>query len=242
MPLFKLGKTHVPHRKNTASMPAVRMSSLPETVLLPMSMHIGAPASPVVKPGDTVYVGTLVAEAVGPVSAPIHSSVSGKVIKIESYLSSQGRICPAIRIESDGLMTPDPELKIPKITDFGSLSEAARNAGLVGLGGAGFPTAVKLSPAVADKLDTLVLNGAECEPYITSDTRTMIDEAEYIKEGVSLILSCSKIKSVYIGIEKNKAECILKLSEVFSSDERVTVLPCPINIPKEQKRYLFTIP
>lgn len=239
MPLFKLGKTHVPHRKNTASMPAVRMSSLPETVLLPMSMHIGAPASPVVKSGDTVYVGTLVAEAVGPVSAPIHSSVSGKVIKIESYLSSQGRICPAIRIESDGLMTPDPELKIPKITDFGSLSEAARNAGLVGLGGAGFPTAVKLSPAVADKLDTLVLNGAECEPYITSDTRTMIDEAEYIKEGVSLILSCSKIKSVYIGIEKNKAECILKLSEVFSSDERVTVLPLPDKYPQGAEKILI---
>ena len=239
MSFFKLGKTHVPHYKNTADMPAVRMTKLPETVLLPMAQHIGAPATPVVKAGDKVYVGTLVGEAAGPVSANIHSSVSGTVKKIESYLSSQGRTCPAIRIESDGLMTPDPELTVPEITDFASLSEAARRAGLVGLGGAGFPTAIKLSPRVVDSLDTLVLNGAECEPYITSDTRTMLDDAEYIRKGVELIKSTSKISSVIIGIEKNKKECIERLTELFSGDASVTVAEMPDKYPQGAEKILI---
>ena len=239
MSFFKLGKTHVPHYKNTADMPAVRMTKLPETVLLPMAQHIGAPASPILKPGDRVYVGTLVGEAGGAVSANIHSSVSGTVKKIESYLSSQGRTCPAVRIESDGLMTPDPELSAPEITDFASLSKAARDAGLVGLGGAGFPASVKLSPAVVDKLDTLVLNGAECEPYITSDTRTMLDDCEYIKKGIELVRSTSNISSVIIGIEKNKEECIKKLSELFANDGSVTVAVLPDRYPQGAEKILI---
>lgn len=239
MSFFKLGKTQVPHYKNTAEMPAVRMTKLPDTVLLPMAQHIGAPANPVVKPGDKVYVGTLVGEAGGFVSANIHSSVSGTVKKIESYLSSQGKTCPAIRIESDGLMTPDPSLKAPEISDFASLSAAARAAGLVGLGGAGFPASVKLSPSVADKLDTLILNGAECEPYITSDTRTMLDEAEYIRRGVELIKSTSKIDSVIIGIESNKSECIARLSEAFFGDSSVSVATLPDKYPQGAEKILI---
>ena len=239
MSFFKLGKTQVPHYKNTAEMPAVRMTKLPDTVLLPMAQHIGAPANPVVKPGDKLYVGTLVGEAGGFVSAKIHSSVSGTVKKIESYLSSQGKTCPAIRIESDGLMTPDPSLKAPEISDFASLSAAARAAGLVGLGGAGFPASVKLSPSVVDKLDTLILNGAECEPYITSDTRTMLDEAEYIRRGVELIKSTSKIDSVIIGIESNKPECIARLSEAFFGDSSVSVATLPDKYPQGAEKILI---
>lgn len=239
MSFFKLGKTRVPHYKNTAKTPTVKMTKLPETVLIPMVQHIGAPATPVVKPGDRVFVGTLVGEASGFVSANIHSSVSGTVKKIESYLSSTGKTCPAIRIESDGLMTPDPELKAPEINDFASLSEAAKKSGLVGLGGAGFPASVKLAPRSVDMLDTLILNGAECEPYITSDTRTMLDDAEYIKRGVELIKSNSKIKTVVIGIEKNKAECIAKLTEVFSDDESVTVAALPDKYPQGAEKILI---
>ena len=239
MSFLKLGKTHVPHYKNTADMPAVRMTNLPETVLLPMAQHIGAPASPAVQPGDRVYVGTLVGEAGGFVSANIHSSVSGTVKKIESYLSSQGRTCPAIRIESDGLMTPDPSLKAPEITDFPSLAKAARDSGLVGLGGAGFPTSVKLSPKNLDEIDTLVLNGAECEPYITSDTRTMLDDSEYIKKGIELIKSTSKISSVIIGIEKNKTECIEKLRAIFEGDSSVTVAEMPSRYPQGAEKILI---
>lgn len=239
MSFLKLGKTHVPHCKNTADLPAVRMTKLPETVLLPMAQHIGAPATPVVKVGDKVYVGTLVGEANGFVSANIHSSVSGTVKKIESYLSSQGKTCPAIRIESDGLMTPDPELKAPTVTDFPSLAAAAKAAGLVGLGGAGFPTSVKLSPKNLDEIDTLVINGAECEPYITSDTRTMLEDGEYIKKGVELIKSTSKISSVIIGIEKNKAKCIEALSRVFGDDDSVTVAVMPVGYPQGAEKILI---
>ena len=239
MAFFKLGKTHVPHHKNTAKMPAVRISKIPESVLLPMSQHIGAPSTPVVKVGDTVYVGTLIAEAGGFVGAPIHSSVSGTVKKIESYLSSQGKVTPAIRIESDGLMTPDPSLAPPEIVDFASLSAAARASGLVGLGGAGFPTSVKLAPSNVDVLDTLILNGAECEPYITSDTRTMLDDAEYIKKGIELIVKHSKISSVIIGIEKNKPECIKALKALFASDAYVKVAVMPDTYPQGAEKILI---
>ena len=239
MSFFKLGKTHVPHHKNTADMPAVRMTKLPETVLIPMAQHIGAPANPVVKVGDKVYVGTLVGEANGFVSANIHSSVSGTVKKIESYLSSQGRTCPAIRIESDGFMEPDPSIQPPVITDFASLSAAARAAGLIGLGGAGFPTSVKLAPQNENILDTLVLNGAECEPYITSDTRTMIDDAEYVKAGVDLIKANTKIGRVIIGVEKNKRSAIARLKEVFAGDESVTVYVLPDTYPQGAEKVLI---
>ena len=123
MSLFKLGKLHVPHRKNTAGMAAVRMTP-PESVLIPMSQHIGAPATPVVKAGDKVYVGTLIGEASGYVSANIHSSVSGTVKKIESYLASNGKSIPAVLIESDGEMTPDPAIAPPEVNDFESFNAA----------------------------------------------------------------------------------------------------------------------
>ena len=238
MSIFKLGKTKVPHRKNTASMPAVRMAP-PATVAIPVAQHIGAPAQPICKVGDEVLVGTVIAEAQGFVSAPVHSSVSGKVKKIDTLLSSNGKSVPLIIIESDGLMTPDPELVPPVVTSFADLATAARNAGLVGLGGAGFPTSVKLSPKNLGEIDTLVLNGAECEPYITSDTRTMIDDAEYIKKGVELIKRFSEIKSVVIGIEKNKPECIKRLGEVFADDDSITVAVLPTGYPQGAEKILI---
>ncbi len=238
MSLFKLGKTKVPHRKNTAGMAAVRMTP-PKTVAISVAQHIGAPATPTVKVGDEVYVGTVIAEAAGFVSSPVHSSVSGKVKKIDALLASSGRTSSAIVIENDGLMTPDPKIVPPEVSSLADLAAAARNAGLVGLGGAGFPTSVKLSPKNPAAIDTLILNGAECEPYITSDTRTMLDDAEYIRRGVELIEKLTEIKSVVIGIEKNKPECIAKLSEVFASDEKVTVFPLPTGYPQGAEKILI---
>lgn len=238
MSIFKLGKTKVPHRKNTAAMPAVRMAP-PATVAIPVAQHIGAPAVPSCKVGDEVFVGKVIAEAQGFVSSPVHSSVSGKVKKIDNLLAANGRIAPVIIIESDGLMTPDPKLVRPTVTSFVDIAAAARNAGLIGLGGAGFPTSVKLTPKNLGKIDTLVLNGAECEPYITSDTRTMLDDAEYIKEGVKIIKKYSEIKSVVIGIEKNKPECIAKLSEVFASDDSVTIAVLPTGYPQGAEKILI---
>ena len=238
MSLFKIGKTHVPHRKNTASMPAVRMAA-PSEVEISTSQHIGAPAKLIVKPGDEVFVGTLIAVAGGFVSSNVHSSVSGVVKKIGTMLVSNGKSVETVIIESDGKMTPDPSLAPPTVTNYKELSDAARAAGLVGLGGAGFPTSVKLDPSKAESTDTLLLNGAECEPYITSDTRTMLDDAEYIKKGVDSILSLSGIPKAIIGIEANKPECIAKLKEVFADDGRVEIKSLPSTYPQGGEKILI---
>ena len=238
MSLFKLGKTNVPHRKSTRNMPPVRMTP-PATVEIPMSQHIGAPATPTLKAGDKVYVGTLIGEAGGFVSAPIHSSVSGTVKKISTFLLANGRNCASVIIDSDGEMTPDPNIAPPTVTSYKELSEAARASGLVGLGGAGFPTSVKLDPSKVDKIDTLLINGAECEPYITSDTRTMIDDADYVKSGVAKILDLSGIPKAIIGIEENKPECIEKMQEMFADDARVTVQTLPTLYPQGGEKILI---
>ncbi len=238
MSLFKLGRTRVPHYKNTAAMSPVAIEP-PKTVTIPMSQHIGAPATPVCAVGDTVYVGTLIGEASGFVSAPVHSSVSGTVKKIDQQLMSNGKNGTVVVIESDGLMTSDPNIKPPVVESFADLSAAARAAGLVGLGGAGFPTSVKLDPKKVDALDTLVLNGAECEPYITSDTRTMLDKADEIRYGVELILRYSKIGKVYIGIEKNKPECISHLRATFTDIPAVEVVAMPDTYPQGAEKILI---
>ncbi len=238
MSLFKIGRTHVPHRKNTASMPAVRMNP-PASVEILMSQHIGAPATPTVKAGDKVYVGTLIGEAGGFVSAPVHSSVSGVVKKISTYLLANGRNTQSVIIESDGEMTPDPSITPPTVTNYKELSDAVRASGLVGLGGAGFPTSVKLDPSKVDAIDVFLINAAECEPYITSDTRTMIDDAEYVFRGIDLILSLSGIKKAIIGIENNKPECIKKMQEIFASDSRVEIKSLPSTYPQGGEKILI---
>ncbi len=238
MSLFNLGKVHTPHRKNTASTPAVRIAP-PETVTVLMSQHIGAPATPTVKVGDSVFVGTLIGRANGPVSANIHSSVSGTVKKLDYFLLPNGNTTESVIIESDGKMTPDENLTAPTVTTFEELSDAARAAGLVGLGGAGFPTSVKLDAKKIDTIDTLLLNGAECEPYITSDTRTMLDEAELIREGVLKIVELAGISRVVIGIEKNKPECIKKLREVFGEESFVEIRPLPSLYPQGAEKILI---
>lgn len=236
--LFKLGKTHVPHYKNTAEMPAVRMPA-PAEVLISMSQNIGAPSVPKVSVGDTVYVGTLIGEAGGYVGAPVHSSVSGTVKKIDSYVQSSGRSVTAILIESDGNMTPDPSIVPPVITDIDSLSAATRASGLIGLGGAGFPTSVKLDAEKRGLIKKIILNGAECEPYITSDTRTMLDDADLIKEGVELLLKYISADELIIGIEKNKPECIAKLTEVFADNAKVSVASLPDTYPQGGEKVLI---
>lgn len=238
MMFFKLGKTHVPHRKNTAEMPAVRMTP-PATVLLPMSQHIGAPAAPSVKPGDKVFVGTVIGEAQGYVSAPVHSSVSGVVKKVDSFLLSNGRSTHAVLIESDGEMTPDPAIVPPAVESFDDFSAAVRASGLVGLGGAGFPASVKLDAEKKGLIKRFVFNGAECEPYITSDTRTMLDEADYLKRGVELLKKFTSAEEYIFGIESNKPECIAKLREVFAGDASVKVEALPSTYPQGAEKILI---
>ena len=201
----------------------------PKTVVLPMSMHIGAPAKVLVQVGDLVKVGTKIAEAGGAVSAPVHASVSGKVSKIADFLLTSGQTVPAVVIESDGLMTPDESVTPPTVTSREELVEAVKNAGIVGLGGAGFPTHFKLNADPA-KVEYLVINGAECEPYVTSDTLTMVERKEDMAVALEALKTHLGIKRVVIGIENNKKKAIATMTELMKEistgcSAEVKVLP-----------------
>ena len=204
-----------------------------------MSQHIGAPAIPTVKVGDEVKVGQKIAEADGSVSSPVHASVSGKVKKIENILLSSGRTVSAVRIESDGLMTPCEDIKAPTYSDVDGFLAAVRESGLVGLGGAGFPTAVKLSALKSGKIDTLVINGAECEPYITCDTRTMIDDTDHVMAGIKRLQSLVPSLKCVIGIEKNKKECISILRDTVANDDSISVVALPCAYPQGAEKVLI---
>lgn len=238
--MFKfLGKLHLPHRKNTSSMPALRMPC-PAKVTLPLQQHIGVEPNLIVKAGDEVKVGQLLATAPCNFSSPIYSSVSGKVAKIDTCLRSNGRTVPAIVIESDGLMTVSDSITPPTVNDLDSFIAAVNASGVVGLGGAGFPTAAKLEAAKKGTIHTIIFNGAECEPYITCDARTMVDNADSIKEGIGLLKKfIPEVKNYYIGIEANKPEAIAKMTEVFAEDENVTVKKLPSRYPQGAEKVLI---
>lgn len=234
-----LGNTHIPHLKSTASVPPAPMPA-PSYVLLPLSQHIGAPASPTVSVGDTVKIGQKIAESAGYVSSPIYASISGTVKKFEDYLRPDGRIVSAIRIESDGNMSVSDDIKPPVVCDLDSLIAAARESGLVGLGGAGFPLSVKLDALKKGVIDTVVINGAECEPYVTGDTQTMLYNADLIFEGIGLLKKYApEVKNYIIGIEKNKPECISKMKEAFASDDKTKVAPLPEKYPQGAEKILI---
>ena len=234
-----LGNTHLPHHKSTQGMAPVRMTP-PTEVLIPMCQHIGSPATPIVKVGDEVKVGQIIAQESGFVSASIHASVSGKVTKLDATLKFNGKTVPAIRIASDGLMTPDERLQAPELHNVDDLIAAARACGLVGLGGAGFPTAVKLDALKTGSIHTVVINGAECEPYITGDARMMLDHSDLISEGVGLFSRLAPdIKNYIIGIEKNKPECIKEMNRVFQDNNAVSVKALPMLYPQGAEKVLI---
>ncbi len=235
---FKLKGVHVPHSKNTANCKAVRMTDI-KTVTLPTVMHIGAPAAPVVKSGDKVFVGTLVAEQSGFVSSPVYSSVSGTVKSVSEILLSNGKNAPCVVIESDGEMTPDPNIVAPKVNSLEDLSNALKQSGIVGLGGAGFPTYVKFG--TADKplnIEQLVINGAECEPFITSDSLTMVENKDDIEYALQMLTKYFGIKEVIIGIEKNKPEAIKSMQGINLENAKVTVKVLPSIYPQGGEKVL----
>lgn len=235
--LMKLHGIKVPHKKNTANCVPVRLS-VPETVRIPMSMHIGKPAKVVVKRGDTVKVGQLIGEADGFISAPVHSSVSGTVAKIEEMTLSNGAKGQCVVIDTDGEQAVFEGVKPPVVTDLQSFTEAVRQSGAVGLGGAGFPTFVKLSVKDLSKLDAVVINAAECEPYITSDTRTMLDKSGDIMSGIEAVKKYLHPNRFIIGIEKNKPEAIKKMQELASQSEGVEVKVLPSSYPQGGEKVL----
>ncbi|MDO5733084.1 MAG: electron transport complex subunit RsxC [Eubacteriales bacterium] len=196
------GGVHVAYKKSTHDMPVVSMPA-PKKVIIPLRQHIGAPCVAVVKKGDYVAVGQMIADCQG-LGAPIHSSVSGKVKKIADYPTTQGMHTPAIEIESDGLMTPYEGLTPPNLEGRENFLAAVRQSGLVGCGGAGFPTHVKLNVPSDKEIKYLVVNAAECEPYISVDNRQMIDGSEDVFYGLVKVAKFLEIDTVVIGIEDNK--------------------------------------
>ena len=221
---MKLKGVLLPHKKGTADCECVTIP-LPKSVTLPMLMGIGAPCVPAVKKGDRVTVGQLIGDTEKLLAAPIHSPVSGTVTAVEDMLQMNGRTCKAVVIESDGEQTHCSDLAPPKLTDKASFFAAVRASGCVGLGGAGFPTHIKLNYNVNKcKVDTLVINAAECEPYITSDCRVMLEEPEAAADGIRQVMHYLKIDRAFIGIEDNKPAAIAEMKRVTANDEKITVI------------------
>ncbi len=211
------GGVRVSHNKNTSALEIVRIPT-PERVILPMQQHIGAPCEPTVKVGDEVKVGQVIGDTNAFVSAPIHASVSGKVTAVGPVKLANGNMVPAVTIESDGLMTLDENIKAPEINSREDFLKAVRASGLVGLGGAGFPTHVKLGFKEDSGVDTLIINAAECEPFITVDHRECVDNSWDVLSGVYTIKEILGFKNVYIAIEDNKSDAFKALMKVAADE------------------------
>lgn len=234
---MKLHGIKVQHKKNTSDLPPVRLP-VPDEVGIPMSMHIGKPAKVVVKRGDSVKVGQVIGERDGFVSAPVHASVSGTVSKVEDMVMSTGQKVPVVFIKSDGLNEVYEGITPPEVSDFKSFVEAIELSGVVGLGGAGFPTFVKLNVKELDKIEEVVINAAECEPYITSDTRTMLDKPDYIFKAIEACRKFMGIKRFIIGIEDNKKEAIKVMKEHAAKTDGVEVRVLPSIYPQGGEKVL----
>lgn len=236
------GGVSIPHHKNTAELKTVIMPAS-NTVYIPMQQHIGVPCTPCVKVGDEVFVGTKIGDSDAFVCAPIHSSVSGKVTKIDSMMLSNGKTAQVVVIENDGEMEIDSNIKPLTIRSAEDLVKAARESGLVGLGGAGFPAHVKLQPNPEKTLDTLIINAAECEPYITSDYRECMENARDVLEGVYRIKELLNFKKVIICVEDNKPKAIKLLLDIASDkndpDNRVRVMKLKSRYPQGAEKMLI---
>lgn len=211
-------------------------------MVYPLSQHIGAPAKPLVKKGDQVLMGQMIAEAGGFVSANIVSSVSGTVKAVEPRLTVSGAKVQSIVIENDGNYTPVEGLG--QLRDYTKMSkqeilDAVKAAGIVGLGGAGFPNHVKLMPKDAAAIDYVIVNGAECEPYLTSDYRMMLECPEKIVEGVKIILQLFDNAKGVIAVENNKPEGIAKLQKLVEKEDRIEVMPLQVKYPQGAERNLI---
>lgn len=233
------GGAEIEHFKNTEDFETVFMPAK-GTLCIPMIQHIGTPCEPTVKKGDKVFIGTLIGKSVSKISAPIYSSCSGTVSDVKETDIS-GRQVLSVFIESDEKSEYDPSLKPFPVKSPEDLKNAAFNCGLVGLGGAGFPTYIKLDSNSAD-LDTLIINAAECEPYITSDYRESLENFNDIIEGVYLIKNILKLQKVIICVEKNKPKAIDKLMLVAAdhrdADDSVKVMQLPDTYPQGAEKLL----
>ena len=235
------GGVSVSHSKNTQDCKIVRMPP-PEKVVLPMQQHIGAPCEPLVKVGDEVKVGQIIADTDKFVSTPIHSSVSGKVTAIGEVKLANGSISKAVTIESDGEMTLFDGFTPPKIETAADLTKAVRESGLVGLGGAGFPTHVKLALMPNENIDTLIINAAECEPYITVDYRECIENSDNVIKGVMTMIKYLGFKQAIIAVEDNKPKAIdllkQKVNELAGENSNIKIMALKSKYPQGAEKMM----
>ncbi|MDE5611490.1 MAG: electron transport complex subunit RsxC [Odoribacter sp.] len=240
---FRIGGVHPPENKLSAE-EKIRVLPLPEQVIIPLSQHIGAPATPVVQKGDTVKAGQLIAQATGFVSANIHSSVSGTVVAIDNVTDAAGLSKPAITIKVEGDEWEEGIDRSEKIEHNINLSKeeivkAIATAGIVGMGGATFPTQVKLTPPPGNKAEFLIINGAECEPYLTADHRIMLEKGEEIIIGVQILMKAIDVKKAIIGIENNKKDAIAHLQKIADKVLGVEICPLKMKYPQGGEKQLI---
>lgn len=228
-------------KKFTADKPIVKAQD-PKTVYIPLSQHIGAPAKPVVQAGDSVKVGQLLGEAGGFVSAPVHSSVSGTVKGFQMMPVAGGQKVNCVVIENDFSEEVSPQIKpYPYIEDMSpsEILEVIKNSGIVGMGGATFPTHVKLSPPPEKNVDVAILNGAECEPYLTCDHRLMLEEPENVVYGLRAVMKVLGVEKGYIGIENNKPDCLEKIREAAKEFANIEVVALATKYPQGAEKQLI---
>ena len=246
MKTFKIGGIHPSEDKLSAKSP-IRQAGLPRQAVISLYQHIGAPAKPVVAKGDEVKVGMLIAEADGFVSVPIHSSVSGKVNKIDAIVDASGYRRPAIFIDVEGdeweegidrseelvTLAQHPELTAEEIVG------KIKAAGIVGMGGATFPCHVKLSPPKGTKAECVIINAVECEPYLTADHRLMLEKPDEILVGTELIMKAVGVEKGYIGIESNKPDAIALLTERAKEHPHIEIVPLKVKYPQGGEKQLI---
>ncbi len=233
-----LNSIKLPHL-NAAAEAATTQIKLPEKVIISMSQHGGVPCTPLVKAGDKVKTGQLIGSSDAVISAPVHSSVTGTVKEITEIVNVFGKRNKAVVIETELRQEMSEEIKPPVINNRKDFIEAVKNSGSVGLGGAGFPTYVKFDFPDTAEMDTLVVNGAECEPYINSDYRAFMEEGEKIAEGIRLILKYLGLKRAVIGIEADKPKAIKKMTGITASDSNISVLKLKSNYPQGAEKVLI---
>lgn len=242
---FRIGGVHPDENKITAEA-RTKNAELPKVAIFPLGQHIGAPAKPIVKRGDVVKVGTMIAEASGFVSAPIFSSVSGTVAKIDASIDATGYRKPVIIINVEGdewEESIDRSTKLETLAEHSELTpesivDIIKSAGITGMGGAGFPTFIKLCPPPTAKAECVIINGVECEPYITADYRLMMEHANEILVGLQLLMKAAKVERGYIGIEENKPEAIKLFTQLTASDSRIEVVPLVQKYPQGGEKQL----
>jgi electron transport complex protein RnfC len=240
---FPTGGIHPPDNKITANNP-IRYLPVPGNVIIPVSQHIGAPAIPSVNKGDSVKTGQVIAVSKGFVSTNIHSSVSGKVNKIDSIVDSTGFKQTAVFIDVEGdewIQTIDRTKELIKEIKLSpeDIVKRCHECGIVGLGGATFPTHVKLTVPTGKKCEVLIINGVECEPYLTSDHRLMLERGEEIITGICILMKALNVERAMIGIENNKPDAIANLSKIAAEYKNITVHPLKLKYPQGAEKQLI---